>query len=142
MPVLRFEDDRKALWEAIIDGTIDIIESDHRPNDQEEKHVEFDNASFGSLQLQTVFGALGLCEEFQLEPVIKALTKGREILDIEQAVIEEGQRADLTLFVPSMSWELKKEDIVSNTKNSHFVNKQLKGFVLGVLNNGKLVLKD
>ena len=142
MPVLRFEDDRKALWEAIIDGTIDIIESDHRPSDQEEKHVEFDNASFGSLQLQTVFGALGLCEEFQLEPVIKALTKGREILDIEQAVIEEGQRADLTLFVPSMSWELKKEDIVSNTKNSHFVNKQLKGFVLGVLNNGKLVLKD
>lgn len=142
MPVLRFEEDRKALWDAVLDGTIDIIESDHRPKDQEEKYVEFDNASFGCLQLQTVFGALGTNAEFKLEPVIKALTNGREILGVESSSIDEGQKADLTMFIPSKTWEFKSEDIVSNTRNSLFVNKQLTGYVLGIINNGKLVTKD
>jgi dihydroorotase len=142
MPVLRFEEDRKALWGAIIDGTIDIIESDHRPKDQEEKYVEFDNASFGCIQLQTVFGALGTSEEFQLEPVIKALTKGRELLGVQSSVIEEGQKADLTIFLPNKTWEFKSDAIVSNTRNSLFVDKQLTGFVFGIINNGKLVIKD
>lgn len=142
MPVLRFEEDRKALWDAVLDGTIDIIESDHRPKDQEEKYVEFDNASFGCLQLQTVFGALGTNAEFKLEPVIKALTNGREILGVESSSIDEGQKADLTMFIPSKTWAFKSEDIVSNTRNSLFVNKQLTGYVLGIINNGKLVTKD
>lgn len=142
MPVLRFEEDRKALWEAVVDGTIDIIESDHRPKDQEEKYVEFDNASFGCLQLQTVFGALGTSQEFQLEPVIRALTNGRKLIGVEQNTIAEGQNADLTMFIPSRSWEFKSQDIVSNTKNSLFVEKQLSGYVLGIINNGKLVTKD
>ncbi len=142
MPVLRFEEDRKALWDAILDGTIDTIESDHRPKDQEEKYVEFDNASFGCVQLQTVFGALGVCEEFKLEPVIKALTNGRSLLGIETMKIEEGQKADLTMFIPSKNWEFKSDAIVSNTKNSLFVEKQLTGYVLGIVNNGKLVTKE
>lgn len=142
MPVLRFEEDRKALWEGIKDGTIDIIESDHRPKDQEEKYVEFDNASFGCIQLQTVFGALNSAEEFQLEPVIKALTNGRELLGLEALSIDKNQKADLTFFIPNKKWTFELKDIVSNTRNSLFVDKELTGFVFGITNNGKLATKD
>lgn len=142
LPVLRFENDRKALWEGIIDGTIDIIESDHRPKDQEEKFVEFDNASYGCIQLQTVFGALRQAEEFQLEAVIKALTNGRELLGIDKSAVEVNSNADLTLFMPNRKWTLTTEDIVSNTKNTPFVDKELSGFVYGIINKGKLVTKD
>lgn len=142
LPVLRFENDRKALWEGIIDGTIDIIESDHRPKDQEEKFVEFDNASYGCIQLQTVFGALQQAEEFQLEAVIKALTNGRELLGIDKSAVEVNSNADLTLFMPNRKWTLTAEDIVSNTKNTPFVDKELSGFVYGIINKGKLVTKD
>lgn len=142
MPVLRPESDRKALWAGLIDGIIDVIESDHRPKDQEEKYVEFDNASFGCLQLQTVFSALTGAEEFQLEPVIEGLTKGRELLGVEPTKIDVEQSADITIFNPERRWKFEVNDIVSNTRNSLFVDKELNGFVLGIINKGKLAIKD
>ena len=57
-PSLRSQSDQDALWEGLIDGTIDGIASDHRPNDTEEKDLEFDMANFGGIQLQTAFAAL------------------------------------------------------------------------------------
>ena len=58
MPPLRRESDRIALWEGIKDGTIDTIVTDHRPHDKEEKDVEFDQASFGSLGLESLFSKI------------------------------------------------------------------------------------
>lgn len=143
MPVLRRESDRKALWEGVKDGTIDAIVSDHRPHDKEEKDVEFDNASFGSIQLQSVFGSLGTCEEFDLPTVIDALSKrARTILGIDERPIEAGGKADLTLFIPSKKWIFEKQDVISNTYNSDLIGKELNGYVAGVVNNGKFVLKD
>ncbi|MFT5780051.1 MAG: dihydroorotase, partial [Crocinitomicaceae bacterium] len=143
MPPLRFENDRKGLWKGVIDGTIDAIVSDHRPKDKEEKDLEFDNASFGNISLQTTFSSLHKASEFDLEVVIQKLTSGpRSILGIESEGINEGISADITIFDPNLTWTLKKEDICSNTLNTPYVNKVLKGFVLGVLNNGKLALKD
>lgn len=143
MPVLRREADRKALWEGVKDGTIDTIVSDHRPHDKEEKDVEFDNASFGSIQLQTVFGSLGNCSEFEINSVVDALSKrSRTILGISESPIETGNKADLTLFVPTKKWTFEKSDVTSNTYNSDLIGKELSGFVVGVVNNSKFVPKQ
>ncbi len=143
MPVLRSENDRKALWEGLKDGTIDTIVSDHRPHDTEEKEVEFDNASFGSIQLQTVFGSLGNCNEFDLTTIIESLSiRSRSILGIKTNPIEVGQLADLTLFCPTNRWILQKQKIHSKTYNTDLIQKELTGSVLGIINNSKFVTND
>lgn len=139
MPPLRFESDRKALWEGLKDGTIDAIVSDHRPNDKEEKDVEFDNASYGNISLQTIFASLTSVSEFELSDVINCLTSGpRAILEIENATIEEGTAADLTLFSPSRKWTFDKSSVCSATFNSPYVDNELIGSVFGVINKGTL----
>lgn len=137
-PPLRFETDRKSLWEGLKDGTIDCIVSDHRPMDKEEKDIEFDHARYGCIQLQTVFGALQSASGFDLNTVINALTdNARAILGIPSNSIEVGQPADLTLFIPENKWTFESSMILSNTNNTPFVNKELKGIVFGVMNNSK-----
>jgi dihydroorotase len=141
-PVLRREEDRLALWEGVKDGTIDAVFSNHRPFDTEEKEVEFDHASFGNLNLQTVFNSFKIAEEFDLELVIDILSKrNRAILAVESRPIEVGQKADLTFFHPTKTWEFTKEDVVSSTKNTPLLGKTLTGFVFGVYNNGKMQLR-
>jgi dihydroorotase len=143
MPVLRRESDRIALWKGIKDGTIDNIVSNHRPFDQEEKDVEFDHASFGNITLQSLFGSLQSMPEFDLKTVIDILSiKNRNVLGIENNSIEVGQRADITLFSPNQKWTFEKEDVVSSTYNSPFIGKVLTGNVLGIINNGKLAIKE
>ena len=143
MPVLRRESDRIALWEGIKDGTIDNIVSNHRPFDKEEKDVEFDHASFGNITLQTLFGSLQTAAEFDLNTVIDILSiRNRNVLGIENSSIEVGQKADLTLFSPNQKWTFEKENVVSSTYNSPFVGKVLTGNVLGIINNGKLAIKE
>lgn len=142
MPPLRFESDRKALWMGLKDGTIDCIVSDHRPHDKEEKDIEFDMAEFGNIGLQTTFASLQLVPEFELELVINALSiNPRTVLGLADQTIEEGTIADLTLFQPEKEWTFEKKDIFSNTVNTPYVDKQLKGFIVGVINNGKLAIK-
>jgi len=143
MPPLRRESDRIALWEGIKDGTIDTIVSDHRPHDKEEKDVEFDHASFGCINLQTAFASLSNCAEFDLNKVIDAMSnRARTIAEIEKYPIEIGQKADLTIFSPFEDWKFEEQQIISNTLNSAFVGKVLKGKVAAVINNGKLTVRE
>ena len=143
MPPLRFESDRLGLWEGIIDGTIDAIVSDHRPNDKEEKDVEFDHASFGNIALQTVFPSLTQLKEFNLEKVICCLSQGpRDILGLPEASIEVGLPADLTIFQPTKKWTFTKSDVQSATFNTPYVENELTGYIVGIINNGKLALKE
>ena len=143
MPPLRFESDRIALWGGLEDGTINTIVSDHRPNDSEEKNIEFQQAEFGSLNLQTSFGLLNLVPEFKLSTVINSLTKeSREILNLKPLTINVGEIADLTLFNPKEKWTFKEKDILSKSKNTPLINKELIGQVIGVINKGKLLIKE
>ncbi|MDG1428614.1 MAG: dihydroorotase [Crocinitomicaceae bacterium] len=143
MPPLRFEKDRVALWEGLNDGTIDAIVSDHRPNNAEEKEVEFDNAYYGNIGLQSTFASVNELKESKLEVVIGKFTTGpRSILGLESIQVAEGSPADLTLFDPTKTWTLEKSQITSNTFNTPYVDKQLTGFIVGVLNKGKLAIKD
>jgi len=143
MPVLRRESDRISLWTGIKDGSIDNIVSNHRPFDKEEKDVEFDHASFGNITLQSLFGSLQSVPEFDLNTVIDILSlRNRNVLGIENSSIEVGQRADLTIFSPNEKWTFDKKDVVSSTYNSPFIGKVLTGNVLGIINNGKLAIKE
>lgn len=139
-PPYRREIDRVALWKGLKDGTIDAIVSNHRPHDKEEKDVEFDHASFGNISLQTVFSSLSLAPEFDLSLIIEKLSNGgREILGLANHPIEEGNEVDMTLFSPKENHLFSKENILSKTTNTPFLNSFLIGRPLGILRNGHFV---
>jgi len=141
-PPLRREKDRIALWNGLNDGTIDTVVSDHRPNDTEEKDVEFDNAAFGSIQIQTVFSSLNKHKEFNIDNFIQSVTvNSRSILDIQPSTIDINNRADLTIFNTQDEWVLKKEDILSSTYNTAMINEKMVGKVIAVYNKGSLTTK-
>ena len=143
IPPLRREHDRIALWDGINDGTIDTIVSDHRPYDKEEKDVEFDNASFGCIQLQTVFASLMTNPKANLQSIVKALsTNARGIAEIDTNAIQPGNKADITIFSPTTKWQFTKDLIISQTNNSPFIDKELQGVVCAVVNNGKLAIRE
>lgn len=143
MPPLRTENDRTALWNGLKDGTIDAIVSNHRPMDTEETDVEFEHAGFGNSTLQTVFSEVMSAPEAELDIVIKAFTTGpAKILQLEQHPIESGATADLTVFSPSGTWTFSEENSAITARNTPVLGKTLKGFVFGVFNNGKFILKD
>lgn len=141
LPPLRAEADRQALIRAIKDGVISVITSDHLPVDVENKKCEFDQADFGMIGLQTLFGALGsLSEELSLEEIINAIAiNPRKVLQLEVPSIKEDSWAEFTLFDPNEEWSLEKNMIESRSHNSPFIGKKLKGRPLGIINNGMLV---
>ncbi len=143
MPVLRTENDRQALWKGLKDGTIDTIVSDHRPGDTEEKEIEFDHASFGEIQLQTVFAALSEDKNFDLALFCETQgQRARHIAGIEVNTIAEGQMADLTVFTLNDNWVFDKENIISNTVNTPFLGKAFKAKAIAVVNNGKMLINE
>ena len=140
LPVLRKETDRLALWEGVKDGTIDAIVSDHRPADTEEKELEFDLANFGAPQLETCFAALNSMKEASLTEVITSLSeRSREIAGIQFASIEEGNRADISIFDPSIAFEWSSES--THHRFSPFKNEAMKGKVLGIIHGAQASLQ-
>lgn len=143
MPPLRTNEDIKALIAGLKDGTIDIICSDHTPEDIENKQCEFDYAAFGMINLQTSYAALNtaLADKLTLEEIIaKITTNPRQLLGIKIPEIKEGEAANLTLFSPSTKCTLQKEDIVSKAKNTPLIGKELVGKVYGVINNNQRII--
>ena len=137
-PPLRTEIDRKALIAGILDNTIDMITSDHNPIDIEHKKMEFDLAKNGTIGLETAFGALS--NVLPIEKVIEKLTAGKTRFGIESYTIEEGNKANITLFNPEGKTTFTKENILSKSKNSAFLGVELKGKAYGIYNQGKLIL--
>ncbi len=131
LPPLRISEDVKALRKALKDGTIDMLTTDHNPIDSENKKVEFDNAMFGTIGLETAFGALN--QIFELEESIAILNRGRERFGEENPEIKEGAPVNLSLFEPSEAYTFKKEHIFSTSHNSIFLGEKLKGKSLGII---------
>lgn len=138
-PPLRTETDRQALLKGILDGTIDMITSDHNPIDIEHKKMEFDGAKYGTIGLESAFGSL--LTVLPLEAVIEKLTLGKTTFGIETNTVQEGQKANLTLFNPKGESIFAKENILSKSKNSAFLGNPMKGKVYGIVNQNQLVLK-
>ena len=142
-PVLRRESDRLALIKGVIEGTIDAIVSNHRPQDTEEKDVEFDHASFGNITLQTLFCSLKDKNEIETQQIIDVLSQiNRKIMKLESHSIEPSNFADITLFQPNENWTFNKENCLSSTHNSPFLGHTFESKVVGVIVGDKLSLND
>jgi dihydroorotase len=137
-PPLRNEVDRKALLGGVLNGTIDMITSDHNPMDIEHKKMEFDLAKNGTIGLESAFGSL--LTVLPLEVVVSKLTSGKSLFGIENQIIKEGSKATITLFNPSTESVFTKENILSKSKNSAFIGQSMKGKVYGIVNNKQLIL--
>ena len=138
LPPLRTNDDIEALLEGLKDGTIDMVTSDHNPIDIEHKKIEFDHAKYGTIGLESAFGAL--LSKFTLKKTIELLTKGKSRFGITTSPIAIGVEANLTLFNPKESYQFGLSDIRSASKNSMFMGADLKGKVYGIVNNNQIVL--
>ncbi|MGL5274467.1 dihydroorotase [Myroides sp.] len=139
LPPLRNEANRQALINGVLDGTIDCITSEHNPLDIEHKKLEFNSASYGTIGLESAFAALNTV--LPTEVVIEKLTAARNIFKIESNAITEGSKVNLTLFNPKKEYIFTKENILSKSKNSAFLNHNMNGEVYGVINGDKQTLK-
>ena len=146
-PPLRSKEDMAAIKKALAEGIIDVIATDHAPHTEAEKEVEFDSAPFGIIGLETVLtlsfmelvdkkviSMLQLAEKLSLNPA--------KILGIERRKLCVGQPADIVIFDPEKEWVFKKEEILSRSKNSPFINWHLKGKVAYTIARGKVVYKE
>ena len=140
LPPLRTQDDIDQLISGVKDGSIDTVTSDHNPLDIELKNVEFDKAEFGTIGLESLFGALNRI--FPIKTTINILTRGKKVFGIEETEIKIGTQADLSLFNPINSFVFNDDNVLSMSKNSIFEGSSLKGKVYGTISNGKMTLNE
>jgi dihydroorotase len=145
-PPIRSEEDREALVEGLKKGIIDAIVSDHAPHLDIEKNTTFKLASFGTIGLETLFSAAftKLCVEegIDLHKFISLITiSPSKILGISDEKIKVGEIANITVLDIEKEEEVKKENIISKSKNSAFIGQRLRGKVICTISRGKLVYK-
>ncbi len=145
-PPLRTAEDVKAIKEALSDGTIDTIATDHAPHSENEKSVEFDKAPFGIIGLETSLAlSLGMVEEkvLSLNDLVRKMSLvPAEILKIDRGHLSEGAWADVTVFDPKTEWTVEKDKFESKSKNSPFLGWKMKGRATEVICEGRIVLKE
>ncbi|MFK7831671.1 MAG: dihydroorotase family protein [Winogradskyella sp.] len=139
LPPLRTQTDCDALIEGLKDGTIDMVTTDHNPIDNEHKKIEFDYAEYGTIGLESAFGALQTL--FTTKKTISLLTQGKSRFGVTETSIKADAMADLTLFNPDNTFEFSTATILSRSKNSAFLGYTLKGETYGIISNNKIVLK-
>ena len=142
-PPLRTEKDRLKLVEAVNDGTIDVIVSDHKPQDEESKRLTFAQAASGASGVETLLSlALELVHNnsIKLNKLIASLTSNpAKILGINKGSIEKGQDADLCVFDINKPWVVDKTKLKSKSKNTPIENRHLQGQVLKTFIKGELL---
>ena len=145
-PPLRKKEDVEEIIKALQDETIDTIITDHAPHAKEEKEVELEKAPNGIIGFETALAATvtNLVDKgyiSYLDMVKLTSYNAAKILGIDKGYIEEGSIADITIFNPNERYIYKKEDIVSKSKNTPFIGKELKGRVYYTIVNGNVVYK-
>jgi dihydroorotase len=141
-PPLRTKDDVEAMKAGLKDGTIDAIATDHAPHSYDEKEVEFSQAPFGIIGLETAIG-LAVTELVKknvlslYELVQKFSTNPRQLLHLPQIVVAEGEQANLTIFDPVAEWVVDPAGFKSHARNTPFGKMRLTGRPVGILNNGQ-----
>lgn len=141
-PPLRSKTDRDALREAVNNGTVDFIASHHQPQDWDHKVCEFQNAAFGMETMESVFGVAETCG-ISTEIFIKMQTENiRKIFNQPLPLLKEREKANISLFVPGDEYVFSTSQIFSRSKNNGFVDKMLKGKVIGIFNKDRLFLNN
>ena len=141
-PPLRTENDRSALVESVNDGTIDVIVSDHNPQDEESKRLTFAQAATGATGVETLLPlALELFhnKSINLKKLISTITANpAKILDIKKGTLDKGNDADICVFDLNKPWVVDKTKLKSKSKNTPIENKKLQGQVLKTFIKGEL----
>ena len=144
-PPLRREEDRVALVQALKDELIDVIVSDHKPEDEESKRLTFSQAATGASGIETLLSlSLELYHNgsLKLDTIIKALTSNpAKILKINKGNLSIGNDADLCIVDINKPWIVKKEKLVSKSKNTSIEDKKLQGKVINTFVKGKELFK-
>ena len=144
-PPLRTEDDRMALVEGLDKKTIDVIVSDHKPEDEEQKRLTFSKAAAGSSGIETLLSlSLELFHNgsVKLNTIIEALTcNPAKILKINKGNLSIGNDADFCIVDINKPWIVKKENLLSKSKNTSIENKKLQGKVTNTFVNGEELYK-
>jgi dihydroorotase len=146
-PPLRTAEDREALVEALLDGTIDCIASDHAPHARHEKELEFELAPFGTTGLET---ALSLVITHLVQPgrlawsdLVRIMAHApRATFGLPIVRLEPGAIADLTIIDPEAKVEVTREWFLSKSSNSAFLGATLLGRATDVLVEGRFALKN
>ncbi|UPM53119.1 dihydroorotase [Gottfriedia acidiceleris] len=143
-PPLRSAVDREALIEGLLDGTIDMIATDHAPHTEEEKAQGMQLAPFGIVGLETAFPLLNThfveTGKMTLQQVINFLTtKPAEVFNLNRGKIEVGAVADLTVIDLDLEEEIDSTTFLSKGKNTPFNGWNCKGWPVMTMVNGKLV---
>lgn len=146
-PPLRSEEDVIAVREGLIDGTIDIIATDHAPHMPSEKSQPWDKAPFGIIGLET---SLGLMLTYLVKPgyltiyqlIERMSTKPIEIFRLPSQKIAEHEQANLTIIDPDMKWKVDANQFYSKGRNCPFDGWELQGKAVMTIVNGRIVMKD
>ena len=142
-PPLRTKGDVEAIKEGLRDGTVDVIATDHAPHSLDEKDVDYLQAPFGIVGLET---AIGLAMTELVEPKVISLsqmiekfsTNPRKIIK-RPIEIREGNPANFTFIDPKVQWKVDVSGLRSKSKNSPFNGRPLKGRAVGIFNHGELL---
>jgi len=143
-PPLRTEEDREAIIEGLLDGSLDIIATDHAPHTADEKDCEFDNAPFGIIGMET---ALAACLEVlvhsgrsELAFLVSRMThKPAEILNLPAGTLSPGANADITVFDPDRQWVVDPKAFLGKSSNCPWNGQRLRGKVMRTIVGGETV---
>lgn len=141
-PPLRSARDREAILEGIVDGTIEILCSDHAPHCDFEKEVEFDYAPFGITGLEVEF-ALALMQLYHAKRlnladlIAKYTVAPAKLLNLAKGTLSVGADADITVFDPDRNWSWERRDTASKSQNNPFYGWPLKGKTVATIVGGK-----
>jgi dihydroorotase len=143
-PPLRAEADRQALIEALRDGTLSAVATDHAPHARHEKEVPFEEAPFGVTGLETAFSALFthlvVPGVLPLETLLERMSAGpARALGVEEPRIEIGARANLVLLDLSSEWQVEEAGFRSRSRNSWLLGQRLRGRVVRTIADGREV---
>jgi dihydroorotase len=143
-PPLRSEDDRQALLDALRDGTIGAVATDHAPHARHEKEVPFEEAPFGVTGLETAFSALYthavVPGVVQLETLLERMSSGpARALGLDEPRIEVGARANLVQLDLGAEWRVDADGFRSRSQNSWLLGQTLRGRVVRTIADGREV---
>ena len=148
-PPLRSEQDRQALWEGLLDGTIDVIASDHAPHHSDDKDVEYDFAPFGlagleislSLMLDEVLS--GRIKKMTMPNLIEKMsTAPARILRVSGGTLKKGEPADITIIDPKKQVVVDPEKWYSKSRNTPFTGRRLTGAAVFTIVDGRVVYRE
>ena len=143
-PPLRSEADRQAVIQGMLDGTLDVIATDHAPHHYDEKEQAFDDAPFGLIGLETALGLMLThfvhTGALSLSDLVERMSCApARAFNLPGGTLGEGASADVTVFDPALEWTVDPQALRSKSKNTPFAGWQLKGRAVRTVVGGRSV---